>query len=197
MSQFCSSSKMWPCKCRSKIRECVLVVSLPLLLCCCHSASLQTKTWPFHYRPLSAVENYICLQRLYRKKGEVLLRNRHVMKKWRYSSTHSYPRQMVVSGQFHPRTPLTPYKMSLETHFMGAGATPYMVKDRKVSDHRGGSNLDSSFVQPGRVDRAHCIGEVNEVSVGPVYATKAYGGLGQWDGGKWSASYPGRFTPGE
>ena len=61
---------------------------------------------------------------------------------------------------------------------MGTRAPPDVVKDREVSDNRRGSNLDSPFVQPDRVDRAHCIGEVSEVSVGPVHATKAYGGLG-------------------
>lgn len=69
--------------------------------------------------------------------------------------------------------------MSLETHFKGTRVTPDVVKGREVSDNRRGSKLDSSFVQPDRVDRAHSIGEVSEVRVVPVHATKAYGGLVQ------------------
>jgi hypothetical protein len=85
---------------------------------------------------------------------------------------------MVVSGPFHPQAPLNPNKMSIEAHFMGNRATPDMVKKRAVCDNRQGWNFDSSFVQPDRVFRAHCIGEVNEVRDGPVHATKAYEGLG-------------------
>jgi hypothetical protein len=67
---------------------------------------------------------------------------------------------MLLSGQFHPPTPLNPHKMSLETHFMGTRATPDVVKEREVSDNRRGSNLDSSLIQPDRVNRAYLIGEV-------------------------------------
>jgi hypothetical protein len=98
---------------------------------------------------------------------------------------------MVVSGQIHPPTPLNPYRMSLETNFMGTRATPDVVKDREVSDNRRGSNLDSSFVQPHRVERG---------KRGQRWACARHEGvwgIGAVDGGKWSASYPGHFTPWE
>jgi hypothetical protein len=41
MSLFCSSARTWPCKCRSKIRECVLVLSLPY--CCAVVTLLHSK----------------------------------------------------------------------------------------------------------------------------------------------------------
>jgi len=87
---------------------------------------------------------------------------------------HTILSSAVDGGEWSvsPPTPLNPYKMSLETHFMGTRATPDVVKEREVSDNSRGSNLDSSFVQPDRVDRAHFIGEVREVRVGP----------GDWDG---------------
>ena len=47
MSLFCSPARMWPCKCRSKIREFVLVVSLPY--CCAVVTLLQSKQRLGHF----------------------------------------------------------------------------------------------------------------------------------------------------